>query len=84
MDLKKEIQKIREHFENISSKELEQKLIEHGLGEIEPMDSQGAALIIEEEIRENLSHTYSRQSVFKKMDQNNFTYKTDYNLLEVS
>jgi len=61
MDITKKLKQIEEHFRNITNEELEEKLINAGLGTINPSSNLEMRMITEEELLgENNSYTYLR------------------------
>jgi len=61
MDLNLELNKILEHFNNITKEEFEEKLIKHGIEEIKSMDD---ALVKYEEFEQE-EHTIKGEQVYK-------------------
>lgn len=75
MNLEFELNKIKNHFDSISTEDFEKKLIEHGVDEIKSMDNLGVSLYIPGEVLPNKVKKYSTKNIYDDMDPANFTFK---------
>lgn len=75
MNLELEMNKIRNHFDNIDTESFEKKLIEHGVDEIKSLDNLGVSLYMQDMELSTKDKRYSTKNIYDDMAPANFTFK---------
>lgn len=75
MNLEFEMNKIKNHFDNIDTEDFEKKLIEHGVDEIKSLDNLGVSLYMQDIVLPTKGKRYSTKNIYDDMSPANFTFK---------
>lgn len=74
MNLELEKKRIKEHFNNITEEEFEEKLIKHGIEEIEVMDKDWHFLVESEIESIQVDKQYTKNNIYSDMNMENSTF----------
>lgn len=74
MDLELEKKRIKEHFNNITEEEFEEKLIKHGIEEINAMDNNWHLLVESEIDSIHIDKKYTTNNIYSGMNTEKRTF----------